>query len=427
MSTFNNRLTLVFGMAAALWLGGCGGGGGHGDSVGLTVAATPSMESGQSRSDGEALWASKDFETSSQAALEALPQLQSPGKETAQSLDASVPKFSLAPGEMKWNPGHYVVLDSDINETILDRALSEIRPLPVVKGIVLRAYWSQLEPEKGVYRFWRINRFMAKAAAQHKRFFLLLSIRGFSEGKVAPAYLRAPYYGGGAYKFENQRGTFGENLTLWNERARYRLILLIRELARRYNGNPNFEGVIMAETAFGKPVDPVTEEQKAGYYAGLSLVDTAARRAFQNTVVIQFVNYPVNYTPGIVENLLDKGIGLGSPDVYLDDPQHEQYIYPFNDQARGRVPIGMQVEHHSYRSTHAGGPFDPPPVRDLYVFARDRLHSNYIFWQRDLREPYLAWTKVLQMFGSADFPDSPSGGLSARCPAKYMRCVRQAS
>lgn len=416
MNIFIDRLVLGFAMAVALCLGGCGGGD---DSAGATAGATPSMESGKARGGGEALLAGKG--------LEVLAPVQQLGTETAQSLDASVPEFSLAPGVMKWNPGHYVVLDSETSEATFDTTLGEIRPLPVVKGLVLRAYWSQLELEKGVYRFGRIDRYVAKAAAQHKRFFLLLSIRGFSEGKVAPAYLRTPYYGGGVYKFKNQRDTFGENLALWNEHARNRLIALVRELARRYNANPNFEGVILAETAFGQPVDSITEEQKAGYYTGLALVDTAARKAFLNTVVIQFVNYPIDYTPGIVENLLDKGIGLGSPDVYLDDPQHEKYIYPFNDQAQGRVPIGMQVEHHSYRSTYVGGPFDPPPVHDLYVFARDRLHSNYIFWQRDLREPYLAWTKVLRMFRSADFPDSPSGGLNARCPAKYARCVRQGS
>lgn len=410
-------------MAVALSLGGCGGGG---DSAGATAMATPSLELGQAQGDREAR-SGKRFEASSQANPAALPEVQQFGTGTAQGLGLAAPEFSLAPSEMKWNPGHYAVLDSETNDATFDTALSEIRSLPVVKGIVVRAYWSQLEADKGVYRFGRIDRYVAKAAAQKKRFFLLLSIRGFSEGKVAPAYLRTPYYGGGVYKFKNQRDTFGENLVLWNEHARNRLIVLIRELARRYNANPNFEGVIIAETAFGQPVDPITEEQKAGYYAGLAQVDTAARRAFVNTVVIQFVNYPIAYTPGIVENLLDKGMGLGSPDVYLDDPQHEKYIYPFNDQAQGRVPIGMQVEHHSYRSTYVGGPFDPPPIRDLYVFARDRLHSNYIFWQRDLREPYLAWTKVLRMFRSADFPDSPSGGLNARCPAKYVRCVRQAS
>ena len=409
------RLMLGVGMAVALWLGGCGGGS---DSGGLTGTDVQSVESGNARGDGEPPFAGK--------VLESPLQIQQPGTETAENPGAFGPELSLAPGVMKWNPGHYVVFTSDADQATIDAGLGEIRGLPVVKGIVVRAYWSQLEPEKGVYRFGRIDRNVAKAAAQKKRFFLLLSIRGFSVGKVAPEYLRKPYYGGGVYKFKNQRGTFGENLTLWNTHTRNRLILLIRELAQRYNGNEHFEGVILAETAFGQPVDLISEEQKAGYYAGLSQVDTAARRAFSNTVVIQFVNYPIEYTPAVVDNLLDKGIGLGSPDVFLDDPQHEKYIYPFNEQAHGRVPIGMQVEHHSYRSSHVGGPFDPPPVRELYVFARDRLHSNYIFWQRDLREPYRAWTKVLRMFRSSDFPDSPSGGLNARCPAKYVRCVRHA-
>jgi hypothetical protein len=155
-------------------------------------------------------------------------------------------------------------------------------------------------------------------------------------------------------------------------------------------------------------------------------VDSAARSAFQHTVVIQFVNFPYPYTVPIVNNLLRRGAGFGSPDVFLADDDHEKYVYPFNDQVRGRIPLGMQVESDSYYSTFVGGPFDPPPVHDLYVFARDRLHSNYIFWQRDLREPYVAWHKVLRMFRSASFPDGLSGGLARQCPTSYARCVTQA-
>lgn len=350
---------------------------------------------------------------------ETLPQ-------AAENTISSGPAVRLAPGIMKWNPGHYVVFTSNATESTIANGLNEIKSLPFVKGIVVRAYWPQLEPAKDAYDFERLDHFVALAAAQKKRFFVLLSIRGFGLGDVAPKYLRTPYYQGGVYQFINQRDNFGENLRLWHAPVRYRLNLLIQALAKHYNGVPNFEGVIIAETAFGQPVETITEEQKAGYYTGLAQVDTAARKAFANTVVIQFVNYPVDRTPPLVANLLAQGVGFGSPDVYMNDPVHDEFIYPYADQAQGKVPIGMQVEHHSFVSTFPGGPFDPPPVRTIFQFARERLHSNYIFWQHDLRDPYRAWSKVRAMFNEPDFPDGPSGGLPGACPSKFVRCVRGA-
>jgi hypothetical protein len=144
-------------------------------------------------------------------------------------------------------------------------------------------------------------------------------------------------------------------------------------------------------------------------------------------VVIQFVNFPYPSTVPVVTNALNKGVGFGSPDVFLADEDHDQYVYPFADQAQGKVPIGMQVESDCYYTRSVGGPFDPPPVHQIYVFARDRLHSNYIFWERDLRDPpFRAWEDVLQMFHSPDFPASPSGGLQTRCPGRFGgRCFSQ--
>jgi hypothetical protein len=112
--------------------------------------------------------------------------------------------------------------------------------------------------------------------------------------------------------------------------------------------------------------------------------------------------------------------------VFLGDEDHEKYAYPYVEQVSGKVPIGMQVESDSYYAMYVGGPWDLPPVRDIYDFARHRLHSNYIFWQCELRTAYRPWGKVLRMFRSADFPATPSGGLETRWPTSYARCVGQA-
>jgi hypothetical protein len=400
------RLLLALGVGTFCFLSGCGGGG----TAGPEAPSSPLSLSGDAAAEENA-------SVTRETLAESLQTQDS-------ALQTALPEAGT--GTVKWNPGHYVVFASDDTVSDLTAGLNEIRNLRFVRGIVLRAFWRQLEPEKNVYDFGRIERFLHRAAQDKKRFFLLLSTRYFRSGRVAPDYLKTPLYDGGVYKFKSFKDTFGESITLWDDDTRHRLTLLIQALARRYDGNPNFEGLILTETAFGQPLTPISDAKKNAYYANMIRVDNAARNAFQRTVVIQFVNFPYPYTVPVFNNLLRKGLGFGAPDVFLADDDHEKYVYPFNDQARGRIPIGMQVEQDSYYSTSAGGPFDPPPVRSIYVFARDRLHSNYIFWHRDLSEPYFAWNKVLRMFRSDWFPDGAAGGLERKCPASYARCVTQA-
>ncbi|NML17092.1 hypothetical protein [Azohydromonas caseinilytica] len=388
------RLSMDLAMVLALVSGGCGGG------------------------DSQALRASLDTAQTGARETAAVS-----GSKTAQNFQPSA--ALAAPGNMKWNPGHYVVFQADEGDHAVDSGLKEVEHLPFVKGIVVRAYWQQIEKDKDVYSFWRIERFLNKAAARQKRFFLLLSLRSFRSDRVAPAYLHTPYYDGGVFHIQTHKDSQGEVITLWNEHTRHRVTKLIRTLAARYNSHPYFEGLILTETAFGRPVEPVTAEQKTAYYVNFIRLDTAARAAFANTVVIQFVNFPKEFTPAIVSNLQAQGLGYGSPDVFMADDDHEKYVYPFNDQVRGQIPIGMQVESDSYYSPYGGGPFDPPDVWDLYEFSRDRLYSNYVFWERDLRPPLVAWKKVLKMFNSPEFPATPTGGLEAACPSRYTRCVGQ--
>lgn len=326
-------------------------------------------------------------------------------------------------GSVKWNPGHYMVFSSDVEDDEVLTGLDEIKDLPFVKGVVLRAFWRQLEPQKGVYDFSRIDRYLEQAAAHNKRFGLLLTTKHFIAGVAAPDYLRTPRFDGGVFEVLKFKGTIGDNITLWNINTYYRLVRLIKALATRYDGNPWFEVLIINETAFGHPVVPVTEAQRAGFYENLSRVDAAARLAFAHTVVVQYVNFPYPYTPGVAQNLMDKGIGIGGPDVFLDDKDHERHVYPLIEQGQGKVPVGMQVESDCYYARSLGGPWDPPPPRELYDFARNRLHSNYIFWHRVLKTVYRPWEKVLSMFHAPDFPATASGGLEEACPASYAYCV----
>jgi hypothetical protein len=169
-------------------------------------------------------------------------------------------------------------------------------------------------------------------------------------------------------------------------------------------------------------VKPLSDAQKKTFFSNLAKVDTATRAAFPNSVVIQFMNYPSNLVPALFENMKDKGVGMGGPDVFINDPDLEKSAYGFNDKAKGVIPIGMKVEPDCYNAVRHGGPYTQVDVRKLYSFARDRLHSNYIFWNRytDRHNP---WQDVLSMFKGEAFPSGGAGGLSAACPSRFASCA----
>jgi hypothetical protein len=58
--------------------------------------------------------------------------------------------FQAGTGRVKWNPGHYVVFAAHADDTEIRTGLSEIRHLAFARGIVLRAFWKQLEPQKDI-------------------------------------------------------------------------------------------------------------------------------------------------------------------------------------------------------------------------------------------------------------------------------------
>jgi hypothetical protein len=344
----------------------------------------------------------------------------SPAMDNKQSLSL---ESSPSTSAMKWNPGHYIKFDAEATDEDIKARLSEVQDLPFIKGIVVRNFWKQLETSKDVYDFSRIDRHLKLAAAQGKRYFLILTTRNFRAGPVVPDYLQAPLFDGGVYQFQSFKDTVGENIALWNDHVRNRLALLIKALAKRYDGNPNFEGIIFNETAFGQPIIPVSDENKAAYYSNLARIDTTARQAFPHTVVIQFINFPPQRTGALVTNMLNQGIGFGVPDVFLADEDHNNHVYPYNDQVQDRIPIGMQVESDSFLRECVTCAFNPPLVNDLYVFARDRLHSNYIFWEYFQRPYYDAWEKLKAVLRSPDFPKDSSGGLATKCPKRYASCI----
>lgn len=333
---------------------------------------------------------------------------------------------------VKWHPGHYVTLVEPAGEdpAYMREVLDELDRHTVLRGVQIRYTWAQLEPEAGVYRFEAIDRDLAALAARGKRLFILLQTKSFDDRRpAAPAWLRASYYDGGVFRLRApdagpvQRP--GENIRLWHSQVKQRLTGLVQALGRRFDAHPALEGISMTETAMGRPEGgPISTAVEQRFFEHLREVVGEMRRAFPHTVTLQFVNYPRRMLPSLIGGMRELGVGLGGPDVFLDDPGLLNGVYPYYARLAGVVPLAPSVQHDNYLALRARGPVEPQEIAEIYAFARDRLHANYLFWTRRYYKNDRPYAKVLTYFQSSGFPrEDPAGGLATACPSAYAACA----
>jgi hypothetical protein len=335
---------------------------------------------------------------------------------------------------VKWHPGHYVtVVGQGGGDERLDAVLDELERHRDLRGAQIRYAWAALEPERGHYDFGPIDRDLSRLAAIHKRLFVLVQTKSFGVGASAvPAYLHSEEFGGGAFELATpadkeggyrQQGLHGENIALWNDAVRDRLVALLKALGERFDRQPYLEGVALTETAMGRPAHALGADAKERFFRNQLIVAQSLRGAFPTTVTMQFVNFPKDILPWFVAGLRDKGVGLGGPDVFLDDPSLNTGAYPYYTQLSGVVPLGPSVQHEDYVARRARGPHDPPSVDALFRFARDTLHANYIFWTRRLYGKEHPYRDVLELLESEPLRNDEAGGLDTRCPKAYRACA----
>jgi hypothetical protein len=99
---------------------------------------------------------------------------------------------------------------------------------------------------------------------QKKRLVVLLELKSFTPHVLpVPSYMAtAPIRGRrvpvGSYGKDVPRGN---NLKLWNSGVHDRLVALIRELGKRFNGHAQFEGIGLSESAMGQPLVAVSSQR----------------------------------------------------------------------------------------------------------------------------------------------------------------------
>ncbi|WP_051242582.1 hypothetical protein [Azohydromonas australica] len=331
---------------------------------------------------------------------------------------------------VKWNPGHYIALPQR-DEPTIQKVMAEIKPLPQVKGLILRYEWAQLEKSKGVYDFSRLDRDLALVQAAGKRLWIMVGTKVFRPGgQAVPDYLRTAEYEGGAYKIViagrdaiGSQERYGENAALHNVKVRDRLIALGDAMGAHLNKHNALEGITFNETAMGQMKVPLTKAQQTAYFDNLAQVGAATQRAFPNTVVMQFINFPRAYMPGLISNMVSNKVALGGPDILIEDADLNTHIYPMYDPAKGKVAVGPSVQPENFATTVQHGAYNPPKISDLYNFGRTRLSANYMFWTRVTAGSPSPYTRTLDFFKSSAFPKDAAGGLISTCPSTYPSCV----
>ncbi|MCS6319495.1 MAG: glycoside hydrolase [Nitrospira sp.] len=336
-----------------------------------------------------------------------------------------------APGTVKWHPGHYYALMNFMrtNPKIMAQVYGELKATPALRGLQVRYGWPELEPEEGRYDFTAIEQVLAELAPQKKRLVVLLELKSFTPHVLpVPSYMATAPYEGGAFPF----GSYGKdvprghNLKLWNSGVHDRLVALIRELGKRFNGHAQFEGIGLSESAMGQPLVEVSSQEVVRFYDNLLSVQRQMRAAFPNTMTYQFVNYPRDILPSFVGQMRTIGTGLGGPDVFIDEPglnfdhpHKPKGVYHLYAPLSGIVSLVPSVMQSNYDNTRHDGQGRVPTIPELLAFARDRLRANYIFWTRAPKH----YPKVLELMNGLPAAGGPAGGLDSTCPKAYASCM----
>jgi len=336
---------------------------------------------------------------------------------------------------VKWHPGHYYELvgqGSKGDAGYLNNVYKELQQTQALNGVVIRYRWGELETSTpNTYDFSAIANRLAELSSIKKRLIVLIETKSNTpdvENTLVPSYAKTALYEGAIYPYDASASNSGYGTKLWNANVRWRLTRLVRELGKRFNSDPYFEGIGFSESATGKPATPLTSTQVDGFYTNLQTLNKELKTSFPNTLTFQYLNYPRNILASFIDIFKQKGIALGNPDVFLDDPglsfPGTKYsppgVYIHYPKLAGTIPLVVQVEHANYLNTRHDNTGHVPTAGELLTFARDTLDVNYLFWTRT---PGF-YPNVLELLNFSAQKNGVAGGLKSACPTTYSSCIQ---
>jgi hypothetical protein len=175
----------------------------------------------------------------------------------------------------------------------------------------------------------------------------------------------------------------------WHPTVVTRYKALVAAMGKRFDGHPNFEGIAQQESSLG--LDSSTL-QKYGYtpekYRDALIASFGyALNVMPRSRVFWYQNFFVgnqSYIGAVAAALGPKGLVMAGPDVLPDRKQLVEKSYPFFTQFKDKMHLGIQVEDICYRALHETSGYSTKywTMPELFRYARDKLHVNYLFWVR---------------------------------------------
>jgi hypothetical protein len=283
----------------------------------------------------------------------------------------------------KFHPGHYTVMFMSDNGS--QRALDDANRSGMT-GIVKKYYWRDLEPTQGNYNFTAIQNDLNWAQAYGMQVVIMIVDKTFKLERPNPGYLDAQTP-------RNRAG--GYTMVRWNLTVVTRYKALVAAMGKRFDSHANFEGIAVQETALGFEKSTL---QSFGYtpekYRDASIdMYGYALNVMPKSRVFWYQNYFVGnqaYIGSIAAALGPKGLVMAGPDVLPDYKSLREKSYPFFKQYRDKMHLGIQIEDVCYRAPHETAGYSTKywTMPELFRYARDELHVNYLFWVRVPKSRY---------------------------------------
>lgn len=350
------------------------------------------------------------------------------------------------PTNYKWNPGHYIFTTPN---TGIDEVLPQIADINNLLGVQIRLEWKRFEPTFGNFTAAPILELLDKCNAQavpagqpKKRLRILMTYKSFGANSFAtPEYIHnmeeakvddgAPltYTDTGTGAVRNVFGVYdygvGWHPKFYNPWIRDRFIALFQYLGPILNNHPLLEDILLNETAFGGAQVPINglnwnnpdglqrfRERATAHANALFSIMMAAKAAFPNTMVGQFVNFPNTgkfsiikdptnpaTTPGwpagtaLPPKMALNGLTLGGPDSWLGDTSADNGPFQMYKAYRNVIPLAPSVQNANYSYlNHADQTSDTGTpsitIQQLYYKATTHptdpsvvtLHGNHVAW-----------------------------------------------
>jgi hypothetical protein len=330
-------------------------------------------------------------------------------------------------GRIKWNPGHYMASESilrgpgDLTKK-LSQEMNALRNHPGVLGYRVITTWGAIEKSRGEYDFSLLDQVMKTLKTgldTPKRLVLVILPGTFSGGgpgaddsSYLPLYLRQD----DAYGPSPKAGSYGwwhypnggYCAAVYRQAVMDRYIALMEAVGAHFDGEPNFEGIMIQEDAWmSQRLNKAPDFSEDAFTQQLKRLLTSMTAAFPHTSVVMqatwngsktnstdFVHWMIanRIAPSSADTIGQSGIDK-NPNILAWGLQAYVSGGALQDgttvaDLRSKAAAMMDVEAFDMVGDYyakSGGPFSP---QDILEALNKTYQASHAFWT------YLAGTEI---------------------------------